>query len=53
MSANKKESTPQERMTICRKCEYLEKALSRCTKCGCFMNFKTRLKKATCPIGKW
>ena len=25
----------------------------KCKECGCFMNRKTWLKDASCPIGKW
>ena len=47
---------PQEierRLTLCRGCEHFIKASSRCSKCGCFMAFKSRLRSAHCPIGKW
>ena len=43
----------QKRMDICHSCEFLLKLTNQCKKCGCFMNAKTKLKKATCPIGKW
>lgn len=42
-----------ERMSICRECPFLIKLTSQCKKCGCFMSEKTKLSKATCPIGKW
>ena len=37
----------------CKKCEFLFKKTNTCKKCGCFMVAKTKLEKATCPIGKW
>jgi hypothetical protein len=42
-----------KRLDLCRGCEHLIKATTQCTKCGCFMNLKTKLKAASCPIGKW
>lgn len=41
------------RFNACLGCEHLLKATSQCTKCGCFMNLKTKLAAAKCPIGKW
>jgi len=43
----------QERMLVCTSCpEYIE-LTSQCKKCGCIMQLKTKLKEATCPLGKW
>jgi hypothetical protein len=42
-----------ERMNICRSCEHLVKLTTQCKKCGCFMQAKTKLKNAACPLGKW
>jgi hypothetical protein len=42
-----------ERLSICKGCEHFIKLSKQCKKCGCFMNLKTKLEKATCPIGKW
>lgn len=41
------------RMDICKTCEFFRQTDSRCSKCGCFMEAKTRFVKTTCPIGKW
>lgn len=41
------------RMNLCNGCEFFIKDVKRCTQCGCFMEAKTRLKKAFCPIHKW
>jgi len=41
------------RLSICETCESFTQPAGRCTLCGCYMNFKTRLKSATCPVGKW
>lgn len=43
----------RERAATCNSCEHLNKTLSICKKCGCFMPAKVRLKWASCPIGKW
>lgn len=43
----------EERMEICVGCEFFIPDQQRCSKCGCAMAFKTRLKSASCPIGKW
>lgn len=47
------EELQKERMAICKSCEHLLKPLNQCTKCGCFMDAKTRLPNASCPIHKW
>lgn len=49
--ANKEET--EKRMNLCLNCEFLIPAKSRCSKCGCFMNVKTRLQTSKCPIDKW
>lgn len=41
------------RMAICHSCEFLFKPTVQCKKCGCFMELKTKLKRAFCPIEKW
>ena len=43
---------PKERMEICNSCPFKGDD-QRCGKCGCFLPAKTRVKKSTCPIGKW
>ena len=40
------------RFSICLQCPQLTKS-KRCKECGCFMVAKTKLKDATCPLGKW
>lgn len=47
------EQTEDERIAICKSCDRLIKLTMQCKECGCFMNFKARLKKASCPIKKW
>jgi hypothetical protein len=41
----------EKRRAICDECEYQKG--NRCLKCGCFLKFKTWLKVASCPVGKW
>lgn len=53
MSEENKEITAAERMQICMDCEHLFKKTRQCKQCGCFMRIKTRMKNASCPIGKW
>lgn len=47
------EEEKEKRFDICVTCEFLMVKQSRCLKCGCYMNLKTRLKASKCPIGKW
>lgn len=46
-------STVSHRMAICNSCDKFNSKTTQCGVCGCFMSAKTRLKKASCPIGKW
>ncbi len=47
------EELKKQRLSICRQClEYIS-LTTQCKKCGCVMEFKTRLENAVCPIGKW
>ena len=47
------DNVAEERYSICLGCPELLKLTKQCKKCGCFMSLKTRLKNASCPIGKW
>jgi hypothetical protein len=47
------EDTKTDRMNICLSCEHLFHPTKNCKKCGCFMEAKTWLKSASCPIKKW
>lgn len=47
------EITASNRFSICEACPELIKMSKQCKKCGCFMTIKTKMKQATCPIGKW
>ncbi len=41
------------RFQICDACPELIKMTTQCKQCGCIMKLKTKLEKATCPLGKW
>jgi len=47
------EDVSTERYSICQACPEFIKLTTQCKKCGCIMAAKTKLEKATCPIGKW
>lgn len=42
-----------ERFDICLGCPELTKKTNQCKQCGCFMELKTKLPNAYCPLGKW
>lgn len=46
------DSQAEERMKICRQCKFFSEQ-GQCSKCRCFMKFKTKLRTGGCPIGKW
>lgn len=41
-----------KRLATCKSCEYFTR-LRRCKQCGCFMDAKTKIEIAKCPIDKW
>lgn len=43
---------PSARMDICNICPFKGDD-QRCGKCGCFLPAKTRVRKSSCPIGRW
>lgn len=44
----------QRRHSICKnECQWYRAEDDRCSKCGCFTAFKTRLEAWHCPEGKW
>jgi hypothetical protein len=47
------EEDAAKRLDICKACPRLIKATSQCKECGCFMNLKTKLADASCPLHKW
>lgn len=49
----KDDSIINKRLDICKQCPELIQLTKQCKLCGCFMEMKTKLEIATCPIGKW
>ena len=43
----------ERRMLICHGCEDLNKIKSKCTVCGCAVEFKGRMETESCPKNKW
>lgn len=43
----------KDRINICNSCEFLFTPTRNCKKCGCFVDAKTKLQSASCPINKW
>jgi hypothetical protein len=49
-------AVPEEatrRLSICLDCPELIQITKQCKKCLCFMQAKTKLQAAHCPINKW
>ena len=42
-----------ERMNICMGCKFFHKVRRNCLKCGCFMDAKTKIARAYCPMHYW
>ena len=47
------EKMASERLSICKACPQYNSVTHQCKECGCFMNAKTKLPNAECPLGKW
>lgn len=47
------ENIINKRLDVCAGCPELIQLTKQCKQCGCFMNLKTKLQNATCPLGKW
>jgi hypothetical protein len=43
----------EQRLAVCNTCPAFRPKTQRCSKCGCFMQLKSTLLQAQCPIGKW
>lgn len=42
-----------QRMEICKKCEYYDDRQVRCRHCGCFLEHKVKFSIDSCPLKKW
>jgi thiol-disulfide isomerase/thioredoxin len=47
------ESVKMNRLAICNSCPKLNKTLTQCDVCKCFLAVKTQYKEESCPEGKW
>jgi hypothetical protein len=47
------ESDRNSRLAVCNSCEFLFKPTNTCLKCGCFVQAKTYIPIAKCPLDKW
>ena len=47
----------EQRLAVCKGCEFLRQSGGRCSKCGCWVSTpvtgKARLATEACPIGRW
>lgn len=43
----------ENRLSICRTCEWYDSEQTRCKHCGCYLEEKARFALDSCPIGKW
>lgn len=50
---NTEKTQQEERMDICRGCEFFIEETERCSKCGCYLQLKTKWRGAKCPLKKW
>ena len=41
----------KERQAMCKACEFMQN--KRCTKCGCWLQYKTILRAESCPADRW
>jgi hypothetical protein len=48
-----KEAERNRRLALCKGCDRYVIESGRCVECGCFMGVKTKLRTASCPLGKW
>tara|TARA_R110000782_G_scaffold186862_1_gene277048 strand:+ start:15199 stop:15615 length:417 start_codon:yes stop_codon:yes gene_type:complete len=42
-----------DRLKICKSCEYYFKPTGTCKRCGCFMRIKAKIAPVSCPVNKW
>jgi hypothetical protein len=47
------EEIMDKRISICKECPEFISFTMQCKVCKCFMNFKTKLPNAECPLKKW
>ena len=47
------EEKKEERLNVCKKCEYYSMRQNRCKQCGCYLTHKVKFEVSACPVGKW
>ena len=47
------EEKQEERLSICKKCDYYSVRQNRCKQCGCYLSHKVKFGASACPVGKW
>mgnify|MGYP003352647571 CR=1 FL=1 len=50
---NKSFELSAKRLGICNTCDQYDTKWKKCNKCGCFMEFKSLIRFAECPLNKW
>jgi hypothetical protein len=43
----------EQRLEVCKGCEYYDVEQNRCKHCGCWLKYKAKFSAGQCPIGKW
>ena len=43
----------EQRLEVCKGCEYYDVEQNRCKHCGCWLKYKARFSAGQCPVGKW
>ncbi len=43
----------EERLEVCKGCQYYNAAKNKCTRCGCNLTLKTAYVNSKCPIDLW
>lgn len=47
------EELAAERIKVCEECPHFKKLARQCELCSCFMDLKTKILEAQCPINTW
>lgn len=50
---NVSEEKKNERLNICKSCDFFNDKIDQCKLCGCFLQVKTSWASEKCPIDKW
>lgn len=47
------EELQEERLSVCKKCDYYSQRHCRCKHCGCYLKHKVKFTQSSCPLEKW